>query len=138
LNWLTYALITLVFWGLWGFILKISYKYLNWVEAYFFSVLASFTLALIIFTIFKIRDPNWRINSYIYIPLIAGLCGSLGGLFFNKALEKGEASLVIPLTALYPTITIILASIFLNERIGIHQIIGIFLAIIAIILISIE
>ena len=68
--------------------------------------------------------------------LIAGIFGGAGYLFFVKALEHGKASIVIPLTALYPAITAIIALIVLREKISFYQGIGILLAITASILLS--
>lgn len=136
MDWFIYSLITLVLWGLWGFILKLSYRDLGWIEVYFLSIAASFSLAL---TIFILNKGYSRVSgSSIYLPLIAGLCASIGSVFFNKALEKGEVSIVILLTALYPAVSIVLATIFLNEKLSLYQVIGIILAIVAIILLSIK
>ena len=116
--------------------LKIAYKGLQWTQVYFLSSLSSFTIALAVFLASKTSiDFN---NNLSLIALLAGLFGGLGYIFFIKALEKGEASIVIPLTALYPAVTVILAFLILGEKISIYQVIGVILALIAIILISIE
>lgn len=137
MDWFIYSLITLILWGLWGFILKLSYKSLSWVEVYFLSVSASFILSLIVFLINK-GYSKLSHSSALFLPLIAGLCASIGAIFFNKALEKSELSLIVVLTSLYPAVTIILAVLFLGERLGLHQVIGIILAVVAIVLLSIK
>jgi len=68
--------------------------------------------------------------------LVAGVFGGAGYIFFVKALEHGKASVVIPLTALYPAVTAIIALIILREKISLYQGIGIVLAIAAAILLS--
>ena len=72
------------------------------------------------------------------VAIIAGLFGGAGYLFFVKALEQGKASIVIPLTALYPAITAIIALIVLREKISVYQGIGILLAVAASILLSMK
>lgn len=136
MDWFVYSLITLILWGLWGFVLKVSYRYLSWVEVYFLSAAASFTLAFTI--LIANKGYNRLSSSSVYLPLLAGLCASAGAVFFNKALEKGEVSVVILLTALYPAITIIFATVFLGEKLSLYQVIGIILAIVAIVLLSIK
>ena len=100
------------------------------------SSLASFAVTLAF--IFYLRPSMPDFNGFSIAAVIAGLAGSLGYVFFVKALEHGEASIVLPLTALYPAVTIVLAVLFLHEKISIHQLIGILLAAVAVVLLSIE
>jgi len=135
-TWLLYSLLCLLLWGLWGFALKIAYQNLSWIQTYFLSSLASFTLMLIIILYHRMKLPT--MNTATIAAIIAGIFGGAGYLFFVKALEQGKASIVIPLTALYPAITAIIAFIVLREKISIYQGIGILLAIAASILLSMK
>ena len=132
--WLLYSLLCLILWGLWGFALKIAYQNLSWTQTYFLSSLASFTLMLVIILYYRIKLPP--MNTAAIAAIIAGIFSSAGYLFFVKALEQGKASIVIPLTALYPAITVIIALVVLREKISFYQGIGILLAILASILLS--
>ncbi|PYV99520.1 MAG: hypothetical protein DMG89_07465 [Acidobacteria bacterium] len=61
--------------------------------------------------------------------LIAGMVNGLGNWAIFASLEKGaKASVAIPLTALYPLCTVILATVFLRERPSSLQWLGIALA----------
>lgn len=135
-NWIIYSILCLILWGLWGFVLKLAYSNLSWTEAYFLSSLSSFILMLIVISYHSVKPPS--LNTYSIMALIAGIFGGAGYIFFMKALEQGKASVVIPLTALYPAITTIIALVVLREKISIYQGIGIVLAIIASILLSIK
>jgi len=74
------------------------------VIVYYLSTIASFILSTIIFILNKGYS---RLNTdFIILALIAGLLGGLGYLFFVNALREGEASIVIPLTSLYPAVTV--------------------------------
>ncbi len=55
-----------------------------------------------------------------------------------KALEGGKASVVIPLTALYPAVTVAMAAVLLKEKPNPYQAVGIVLAIVASVLLSIS
>jgi len=136
LNWVAYSLLCLMLWGLWGLALKIASRSLTWVEVYFLSSLASFTLATTVFLVIK-RSVDLG-NKLVYTALVAGLLGGSGYLALVKALESGKASVVIPLTALYPAVTAILAVIVLSEKLTITQAVGVVLAIAAVVLLSIE
>ncbi len=133
-EWLLPAVATLVLWGLWGYILKIAGMRLDWREVYFISSLSSFTLALLFYMYSK--GFTLPLNTYALYAAIAGIMGGLGYLTFMIAISRGKASIIIPLTALYPAITAILAVLFLGEKIKPTQIAGIILALIAGILVS--
>ncbi|WFO76395.1 EamA family transporter [Desulfurococcaceae archaeon MEX13E-LK6-19] len=131
---MVYALACLISWGLWGLLLKLAYRQLSWVETYFISSLASFTIALSVFLYYG-GKIGFSKEAGIF-AVLAGILGGVGYILFMKALETGKASVVLPLTALYPAITVILAMVVLGEKISITQAIGIVLALIAVILIS--
>ena len=63
-----------------------------------------------------------------FAVLATGLLDSSANLFFTLASREGSLSVVSVLTALYPLGTIILARVFLNEKIAKTQLIGIILA----------
>ena len=71
-------------------------------------------------------------TSVISVGLIAGMVNGLGNWAVFACLERGaKASVAIPLTALYPLCTVILATIFLKERPSALQWLGIALAVAA-------
>ncbi len=129
-----YGVLCLLFWGLWGFVLKLAYSNLSWTETYFLSTLASFIVMLVVVSYYRAIPSS--LNTYSVTALVAGVFGGAGYIFFVKALEHGKASVVIPLTALYPAVTAIIALIVLREKISLYQGIGIVLAIAAAILLS--
>lgn len=131
--WLIYSVISVLAWGTWGIVLKFAYSGAGWRQVYFFSAIASFLLAL---TIFLFTRGEVKFDKPIVYALIAGLLGGLGYIFFIRALETGKASVVIPLTALYPAVTAVLAVIILGEKLTPTQTLGILLAILAVYLLS--
>ncbi len=128
-EWLIYSLLCLILWGLWGFFLKLTYGKLEWVQTYMLSGIASFIVMLVVVAYYRIGMPG--ISTATVLAFTAGVFGGLGYIFFIKALEKGKVSVVMPLTALYPAITVIIALIVLKEKPNIYQWIGILLAIVA-------
>ncbi len=134
--WLLYGLLTLLLWGVWGFILKIASRYVDWFQYYIYATIIPIILSVIL--IYVYRDAITIGSKELSIVLLASLAGSIGYITFIIALKYGPTSVVVPLSALYPAITAVLAYIFLKEKILPHQWIGLILAIIAIILLSIE
>ena len=73
----------------------------------------------------------------IFWAFLTGILGGLGNLAFFQALVKGgKASVVAPVTALFPVVTVLLALVFLKERLGRVQWLGLGLAFVAIYLLS--
>jgi uncharacterized membrane protein len=61
-----------------------------------------------------------------------GLCGSIGNLAMLLSFKHGgEASVVLPLTSMFPLVTIVLAVLLLRERINWIQMAGIVVALVA-------
>ncbi len=131
--WLIYAIACLILWGLWGLVLKLAYRNLQWVEVYFLSSLASFSLAL---AVFLLSHGKLNLRGTSLYAIIAGIFGGAGYVFFVKSLEHGKASIIIPLTALYPAITVLLAFLILHEKLTLTHVLGIILALVAVILLS--
>jgi len=132
-SWIAYSLLCLLLWGMWGLFLKLAYEGSTWLEVYFLSAVESFTLAL---SVFILGGGKVTTSKSMVLALLAGLFGGGGYILFMKALETGKASIVIPLTALYPAVTVVLALLFLGEKLSTTQAVGIALAVIATILLS--
>jgi transporter family protein len=136
-RWLAYAIGALILWGLWGFTLKLAGRFLrSWYNLYIASNSAVIAGVAIVAALHR-GDIHLPVSGAL-LALAAGSLGTLGYALLVMSLEKGgPASIVIPLTALYPAITAVLAAALLGERPSFHQGLGIVLAIVAIVLVSI-
>ena len=138
--WLLWSIATIVLWGLWGLVSKVAS---NGVDVYVNQLLYTVGLApLMVFvgwTVYKRsprEDARARRKGVIW-AFLTGILGGLGNLAFFQALVKGgEASIVAPVTALFPMVTVLLAVVFLRERLGRTQWVGLGLAFVAIYLLS--
>jgi transporter family protein len=73
----------------------------------------------------------------VFWAFLTGILGGVGNIFFFQAMVAGgKASVVAPVTALFPMITVLLALTFLHERLGRVQWVGLGLAFVAIYLLS--
>ena len=135
-RWLIYALGALFLWGLWGVVLKLAERSLNgWFNVY----VASNTAVIIGVVVVAVAYRNTLTlpSKGALTALIAGALGTLGYAFLVFSLEAGgPTAIVIPLTALYPVITAILAVFILGEKLTPIQYLGVALAVAAVILIS--
>jgi len=72
----------------------------------------------------------------IWLAIGAGVAGGIGGIAFYFLMTTKDASIVAPLTAVYPALTAILAFIFLHEQLTFVRVVGIILATMAVVLLS--
>ncbi len=75
--------------------------------------------------------------SVLPIVLLAGALDVAGNVFFVLATHAGRLDVAVILSSLYPAVTVLLASIILKERVTRLQTLGIFVALVAIPLISV-
>ena len=134
-SWLTYALITTVFWGVWGALIELPEK------AGFPATLGYcvWALTMIIPSFFALKNNHWKLETNhraIVSGLIIGFLGSLGQIVLFQALIIGPAYLVFPIISLSPLLTILMSYFLLKERTSVRSRTGIILALIAIPLLS--
>lgn len=132
--WFVYAVAAGLLWGIWGVVAKlISEDVKPFMNHFLFTAGMLFTVP---FIIRKCKKSTFNIKGLIW-GCIAGSFAIAGNLAVYYAFTKGgQASIVIPVTNLYPLITIVIAVIAFKERLNIINIAGILLALPAIILLS--
>jgi drug/metabolite transporter (DMT)-like permease len=100
------------------------------------SILRGTQAVLLIAAIVLVRRP-WRMpRAIVPAVLVIGLLDMGGNGLFIAARQAGELAIASTLASLYPVGTVVLAGIFLRERIGAAHAVGIVLAGIAVILIA--
>ncbi len=133
-SWFIPAMTALVLWGVWGLFQKLATNHMPPRNVYLVSALGAIIVVLVILTTGKF--PLGVTVEGVLFAVIAGICSSLGGFLFLHAVNKGEASVVITFTALYPVVTIILSFTVLREAITLKQGIGIVLALFSMVLLA--
>jgi len=128
--WLAYAIITTVFWGVWGAFIEIPEK------AGFPATLGYvvWSLTMIPCALVALKIIQWKPETdkrSIFLGLVVGLLGAGGQLILFEALREGPAYIVFPLISLFPVLTIILSVAFLKESTNKKHWTGIALALIA-------
>lgn len=134
MNWVAYSLATVVLWAFWGLLGKVALRTVGWVQASLFFGVASVAIYGVILAV-RTREATWS-PSDLLVPLATGLVGALGLATFYIALERGKASVVVPIVGLYPVMTVVLSVVLLHERLAPLQIVGVALAVAAVVLIA--
>jgi uncharacterized membrane protein len=133
-RWLVYSIAAAFCWGVWGVLAKfISSDITPFVNHFLFTVGMLFTLPFIIKKC-KRKDANTK---GIFYGIISGVFAVIGNIAVYKAFASGGlAAIVIPVTNLYPLITIIIALAIFKEKLNWMNVIGLLLAIPAILILS--
>jgi uncharacterized membrane protein len=133
--WLVYALITTIFWGIWGAFIEIPEK-AGFPATLGYSVWA---ITMIPCALFALYNIEWKLEKdarSILLGCAVGLTGSGGQLLLFQALRSGPAYIVFPLVSMFPIVSIFLSVVFLKERASTRQWLGILVALIAIFCLS--
>ncbi len=136
-EWLAASAAALLLWGLWG----IAAKRATDLSAAWYQVYVASNLAAITATLAVVAAKGW--GAFPNRPLglawalASGAFGTLGYLFFILALERGgNASVVVPLTALYPAATAAFAWLLLGEDLTLRKLAGLAFALAAVVLLA--
>lgn len=135
MSWFLWAVAAIIVWGVWGLLNKRALEASGWREVYVFSVPVT---ALVVAGIMAVGRPDLAAmsRSAMAWALATNAAGVGGTLLFYQALARGKASVVLPLTAMYPALTVILALLILGEAVSLKQGLGILLALIAVFLLA--
>jgi transporter family protein len=134
--WVFYSCLVIIFWGVVGLFQKLGSNRMSpkgiivWMTVGYI-LLVPWLLAKAGLNHLGPRD--------IAIGVVGGLTNGLGAWYLFASLDAGaKASVAVPLTALNPLLTILLAMVILSERLTPLQWFGVVLAIVAGVMISYE
>ena len=136
-SWMFYAAVAMLFWGLTGVTQKLATNRISSELSFLWFAYAMLAISLVLALSVTLQ---WRLNPWtVFLAVLGGALNGLGALTSFKALESGgKASIVISLISLYPLLTIAFAVAVLHEKLTLGQAIGVVIAIIAAIFLSIE
>src|SRR5262245_52252888 len=129
-RWLVYSLLALLFWGAWAVIYKrVPFSPLDGQALSTVGILPVI-LALAPWAKSRGGTAPRRGSS---LAFAAGLLATGGNIAYYAALGGSTpASTIVPLTALYPLVTVVLALLLLRERVHRWQAAGVLLSLLAI------
>jgi drug/metabolite transporter (DMT)-like permease len=134
-SWLLFALITTVFWGIWGAFIEIPEKS-GFPATLGYSVWALTMIPCALVALYLIKWKPEADKKSIFLGSVVGFLGAGGQLILFQALRSGPAYIVFPFISLFPVVTVILSVIFLKERGGLRQWSGVAMALVAIFFLS--
>jgi transporter family protein len=133
-SWLLPAAVVLLTWGIVGLLQKLSTNYLSAETALIWLVVGYFLLLPWLYPARSVFAYSTR--NLLLTMLSAGL-NTLGAWALLAAMKNGgKASIVVPLTALYPIVVVLLGPLILKETITRLQGVGVLCALVSVFLLS--
>jgi transporter family protein len=131
-SWLWLALMATFWWGLWAFLVKLASPYLNPFQMQALFVAGMLPVIALALAGTRLVVQADRLGALYGV--LNGVLATLGMLAFYAAMARGKASVVGPVTALFPIVTVVGSILFLKERLNPVQCAGIACALAAILL----
>ncbi len=133
-GWFAASLVTLLLWGIVVCIFKYAYGLRDADDSRFFVMnWLGMVLTLLPYGLSE-HGAAWDLK-LVFEGLAIVLLYAIGDLTLFAAINRGPASLVSPLSGLYPVITLIYAKLFLREAVSTWQWLAVAMLIVAIVLV---
>tara|TARA_B100001750_G_scaffold238157_1_gene244294 strand:+ start:951 stop:1364 length:414 start_codon:yes stop_codon:yes gene_type:complete len=134
-TWFVLTIGALGLWGLWGFFAKLASDNLAAKSAATMQGMGVAAVAIILMSFMRFK-PDWDMGGtpaafFAGVSLMAGIV-----LFVFALSHGGKASIIVPMTGMYPVVTIVLSVAILKEQITPTTGVGIIFALIAVFLLS--
>jgi transporter family protein len=130
------AAVTIVAWGTWGVFSKLAIERIDQQVMVWGSLIVVPAIILIFLSASGQLVPLEMHPSGIAFAALGGVGAALGTVCFYLLLARERASLAVPLTSLYPALTVILSVLFLKEHLNGAQVLGVFFSLAAVALLS--
>ncbi|MEJ5946000.1 EamA family transporter [Pseudokineococcus basanitobsidens] len=135
-SWIPYAGLLVLFWGVWGAFSATPTDLYGYPDEMIYVI---WSLTMLVPAAVVLRGARWdRRGVATAWGLTAGLTGAGGQLLLFRALSDGPAYLIFPLVALSPAVTVLLAVGLLRERLARLAVVGLVLALVAVVLFSVS
>lgn len=131
-----FCIIATISWGVWGFCENQAAKTSNPVTVQYLNLVFSAVFIPAYFIYINNNNISLNISKTSIIWIVFGvLANILAATTFLFALSKGNSNTVVPFTATYPVVTLLLSFFFFQENLTLKQIIGICFSVLGVFLI---
>ena len=132
-GWVVPAAAYIVLLGATGVTTRYALRTITWEQMVLWVPVAYLPFAIVLVTT---RGARFPVGVGGFWAAVTAFCAAGALVLFFYALTKGEASTVVPVTSVYPLVTLVGAAIFLGEQITTARVLGALLIVSGIIVIS--
>lgn len=134
-KWLIFAILAFILWGIWAVPSKLAMQSIGESDFIFIDGLTMVGVWIPIWLIMGKGRMNKEFRKAGYSGT-AGILASIGTVSLFLAINKGDISIVTPMTSIYPLLTIMLARFYLQERLNVLQFCAIGIGLLGIVLLA--
>jgi len=137
--WLMIAVAIFLMWGLQAYLMKSSAAHVRAEGLFVYMAIAAVLLCPVALVMTDLSVPiNWGLSG-LYLSGLLQMLNALGALLLIYAIRAGKAIIVVPMVnGLFPMVTIVLSLLLYHRIPSTYNFIGLFVAIIAIILMAVD
>jgi bacterial/archaeal transporter family protein len=132
---LSLVALTILMWGFWGFFGKLALdRRMSPLTIFLCEIVISVLCAvpLLLLLLWRAQGGAQAYATWNVFGLLSGAGLALGLLFYYFALEKAQASVIVPLTSVYPVVSVLLSYSLLGERLRLSQWVGVALVVLGV------
>ncbi|HEX6184308.1 MAG TPA: EamA family transporter [Pyrinomonadaceae bacterium] len=131
---LSLVALTILMWGFWGFFGKLALdRRMSPLTIFLTEIVISVLCAVpLLLLLRRGQDGAQAYATWNVFGLLSGAGLALGLLFYYFALEKAQASVIVPLTSVYPVVSVLLSYTLLGERLRLSQWVGVVLVVLGV------
>lgn len=133
MSWILPAVGYLVLLGSLGITSKLAQRSISWEELLIWTWVAYSAIAAILALLGRAHLSGGVGGA---MGAVSGILASTALVLFYVALERGQASRVVPLTAAYPVVTLLLAFLVLSEQATVAKLAGTALVVMGVVLLT--
>ena len=137
-RWLIWSLVALLSWGVWALLSKVVGDSLSAAHSQALSTIGLLPVLLALGLSKRLSATGNQYRGALY-AVVGGALSAAGNVAYYHAMNLGgKAALVVPLTALYPLVTVLLAVLLLKESLNSIQGVGVLSSLVAIYLFKVQ
>ncbi len=121
--------------GIWGLTGKLALRSLSWQDA---LLITAIVYAIVAAGLVLLGQADLKSDSNTWWAVAAAACVISALVLFYVALGTGEVSKVVPVSAAYPAVGMVLAAVFLSESLTAGKVLGALVVIAGVVLISLS
>lgn len=132
-KWLIPTLAYVVLIGALGVTSRLGLRTLSWQDLLLWTTLGYVITSIVLLGLGQ-TSFKWETNTGWAI--LSAVCAIAGLVALYLALGNGEASKIIPISAAYPAVTLILAALFLSENVSLPRVGGMALVVAGVVVLT--
>ncbi|HJQ31809.1 MAG TPA: EamA family transporter [Pyrinomonadaceae bacterium] len=131
---LSLTALTILMWGCWGFFGKLALeRRMSPLTVFLAEIIVSALCAVpVLLALRRAQGGAQALSSWNVFGVLSGTGLALGLVCYYFALERAEASVIVPVTSVYPVISVLLSYLLLGERLRPAQWLGVALVVLGV------